>query len=257
MRRHVRSFTKWLLLTMVLLLSFITGHHAQASEQRATVPLESLPPIANHGVRVLSQSSTGMYGGKAIESGMQLVAKQGNFCNTREASDIVYPLQGRFTRMSGTAYYDDKSNTEFSVQIIDLTNPNNGKILWTGHVGQGGQFAFSATLIKVESLQVKMISDPFICNISDNATADVVAVLNNSSTPAKTPSPSPARPSAIPLYPVGNTGVPADSKVLFAWRPYMGAVNYAFHIWLVKQSGTVALTPATPNTASTTIFRKT
>lgn len=61
----------------------------------------------------------------------------------------------------------------------------------------------------------------------------------------------------MPLYPIGNTGVPADSKVLFAWKPYTGAVNYTFHIWLVKQSGTVALTPATPNTASTTIFRKT
>ena len=53
------------------------------------------------------------------------------------------------------------------------------------------------------------------------------------------------RPQAgvVALYPTGNAGLPLNSVVRFAWKPYSGAVNYVFRLWLVKQSGIVRNDP--------------
>ena len=57
-----------------------------------------------------------------------------------------------------------------------------------------------------------------------------------------------------PIYPTGNAGLPPDTPLRFAWKPFTGATNYLMHIWLVKQTGSVVITPTTPITLSTIVF---
>jgi hypothetical protein len=59
------------------------------------------------------------------------------------------------------------------------------------------------------------------------------------------------------LYPTGNAGLPPNSPVRFAWKPFANAHNYLLHIWIVKQSGSVPITPTTRVTLSTLVYGKT
>jgi hypothetical protein len=67
----------------------------------------------------------------------------------------------------------------------------------------------------------------------------------------------PAMTQVVPRFPTGNAGVPAESKVLFAWKPFPRATNYAIHIWLVGLSGSAVLTPTTPFSFSGSVYHKT
>lgn len=61
----------------------------------------------------------------------------------------------------------------------------------------------------------------------------------------------------MPIAPTAGVPVAAGSKVVFLWKPFRGAANYALHIWLVKQAGTVTVGPGIPTEFSTTIYGRT
>jgi len=45
--------------------------------------------------------------------------------------------------------------------------------------------------------------------------------------------------------------------VLFGWQSFPGAANYAFHIWMVSQSGSATISGSTPLTFAATVHSKT
>jgi len=77
---------------------------------------------------------------------------------------------------------------------------------------------------------------------------DIVATLSIGSLPPT---------QVVPRYPTTGSAVAPESSVPFAWQAFPGATNYLFHIWLVNQSSSIALSKYSQVTFSTLVYHKT
>jgi len=216
-----------------------SSHIARADVPRYTsVPLDSLPLVqsdSNH-ANIISTGSLGHYRDMTIRNGVQLLGCQG--------AAAEFNLHGKYDELSGAFYNEGPASDDTpGVTIEDASNPNQKQTLYSTGLTPAGQAHFR---IRVQGVAYVVLTKDYKCN--DNSNVDSVATLSSGSLPPT---------QVVPCFPTGNAGEPANSRVRFGWQPFPGAANYAFHIWMISQSGTVAITPSTPVTLSTLVYHKT
>jgi len=103
------------LLAVVSLAAPLSRHVAHAQHQAATpVPLESLRLIQSTNVVVIPPGNSANFQGQPIGHGLQMQSQD------TESAEVLFSLGKHYTRLSGTAYVDDSSNTDGIANKPDL-----------------------------------------------------------------------------------------------------------------------------------------
>jgi hypothetical protein len=87
-----------------------------------------------------------------------------------------------------------------------------------------------------------------------NVTSGEFTVWTGTLQAGAAPTPKPGTGQVVPLSPLGDAHITPNTAVRFAWKPFAGAQGYLLHIWIVRQTGSVALTATTAATLSTLVF---
>jgi len=260
----MKQYTAAALACLVVLPCLIVGPsgiaYARGLRYKA-VSLDSLPLVQSDsgGANILTPGSPGHYRDMTINNGVQL---SGNcYDNYNEClghgvqlsgnchgSVAEFNLQRKYDEFFGTIYdeFTDTGDTAH-MTVYDASNPNQKHALYRMSLPGLGQVHFR---IRVRGVTYVLLAQDTECNVSVHppSNLDVVATLSIGSLPPT---------QVVSRFPTGNAGEPANSKVLFGWQPFPRAVNYAFHVWLISQNGSAAITKYTPVTYSTLVYHTT
>lgn len=216
-------------------IAHVSGMYAR------TVPLESVPILSNNGVAPLSPDNPGHYQTNPITHALKFSTKQ----------RILLQLGKKFDALSGTLYNDDDSGYGGMLVSSDATNPNDVKVISRIFSEVKTEKVIMVQVRGIGILEIDVVNgDKFLSLGYYDLVANLTPTVVPSSTPVKLR-------QVIPRYPTGNAAVAAESEVPFAWQPFPGTANYAFHIWMVSQSGSATITGSTPLTFAATIHDKT
>jgi hypothetical protein len=215
---------------------------ARADAPRYTsVPLDSLPleDSDSSGARIITGQNPDQYRDTTLNSGVQLPAD----CQTGTAT---FRLHGKYDELSGVIYdtYNDSTDAGLSFVIYDSSDPANKRVLYSTTVHGLDQTHFSVRVRGVDYLSL-------FSNYSGGCGSwplDIVATLSIGTLPPT---------AVVSRYPAANAGVPANSKVLVGWQPFLGATNYLFHVWVVNTDASATITAKTPLAFSATAYHST
>lgn len=162
----------------------------------------------------------------------------------------VQVVAGQWTARAGYSAYNSGEGESGPAPVgFPLPGYPSGSLI--GQIGHDGRF-FE---VGHESTFIAQDSGVLSLQINDEGLSDNDGTLTVWITPSP-PAPSTTN-TIVALYPTGNAGVPPDTKVRFAWKAFPHAMHYAFHIWMVKQAGSVTIKSTTPVVFSTLVFDKT
>ena len=222
------------------LLALVSAGAVQINAARATggiAHLEWLPLISGSACSI-SATCPAVSNGNRVGRGLRIDS----------TSHTTIRLDGRWSTVYGTLYFDDSSSSGITIGVtfVDVSTsiPQTLVQLQVSRSTGGVPFAFSVRGVK------ELLISP---SSYYHGVLDVVGSAA-SDQPAPQPAhPTTSRPSVVPITPTGNTFEPFDSRVLFNWHPFAGADNYALQLWLTKRSGSTPLGHATPLTFSATV----
>jgi len=222
------------------LLALVFTGAVQINAARATggiAHLEWLPLISSSACSI-SATCPAVSNGNRVGRGLRIDS----------TSHATIRLDGRWSTVYGTLYFDDssESNAALEVSFVDVSATAQQTLLQLQVTRSTGGVPFAFSVRGVKDL---LINPPSyyhgVLDLVGSAASDQ---------PAPQPAhPASSRPAVVPISPTGNTFEPFDSRVLFDWHPFAGADNYALQLWLTKRAGSAALWHATPLTFSATV----
>lgn len=216
------------LLLAVSLVAPFGGHVAHATGTLST-PIESIPVVRRSAVTTLSSSQTATFQGFTLDHGIHFVS---------DAGLLVLNLGGAYTRLEATIYNTGGCDGQLAFQ--DASDPAAGlRQLTSILIHPNNEHPINLNVRGVTRLSIVLINLG-VCFNGHNM--DIVGDFIGS-----------AR-YVTPTYPSPNTVIPTNTSVVFLWHGFPGASAYLLHIWLVKQSGTTAITSNTRVFLSRLIF---
>lgn len=221
---------------LLLAVSLTAPFDARVADATKATPIERIPILQSNNVSRLSSSSPGQFKGVPLTHGLQF---------KQDGSTVQLNLNGAYTEFVGTAYGDSVADRGgITLVFQDVSNPSAGvKELFTlkGFSGDE-QHPFKVNVRGVKTLLI--IQHEEWCCITP--VADLVGSFMGIP-------PAPPR-SVLVLYPTSGAVTPAQASTVFLWHGFPGAAAYLLHIWLVKQSGTTVIGPATRVFLSQLVF---